>query len=187
MPRKKSDTGRITQYVLGLISTSIFCFGNYMLGWGSYEAQMVVGPPFLVINCLDTVLGRYWATDPPMLIHHGFTVWGTAYGLSLDHFNNLVYPLSYWLSLAEISSFFNNLRWFYRTTKYKMIMDQIFGSVFLVSRFLSTYGCWRVLLEEGHDDRTRMMLGGIIVLPYTILNAHWSYLIVRKFQNRQNN
>lgn len=183
MPRRKSGSEKITQYVLGLISTSIFCFGNYVFGWGTHQAQSVVGGPFLVINCFDTILGRYWVTDPPMLIHHAFTIGGTAYGLCLNEFNPLVYSLSYWLSFAEISSFFNSLRWFYRYTKYKMLMDQIFGSVFLISRFISTYGCWNTLLEDGHDERTKIMLGGLIILPYTILNAHWSYLIVKKFQH----
>lgn len=174
---------RITQYVLSLISSSFFCIGNYMIGWGSYDGGQMIVRPFAAITAVDTLLGRYWETDIPMFIHHLFAIAACIYAMTLEpeNFSEFYVKMSSYLSLSEISTIFNSIRWFYRGTWAKTHADRVFGLAFLIIRGISTYGCIHTLVtDKDHDATTKAGIGLGIVLPYTILNTYWGGLIIKK-------
>ena len=159
------------QYVCSLIEISFFILSNVMLGWGSVESLQIVLPIFCLYNVWDIIAGQYWKTDKVLLIHHAFCLLSGFYALylgpntitqnSLDFF--------YWVSLAELSSFWGTLRWFFRKTDWAMTTNLLFGLSFLIIRPISTYYSF----EYGYNDNILFT----VWLLYAFVNLYWTILI----------
>ena len=172
---------QITQYILSLIAGSFFVITNALLGWGTYDAQIIAIPPFVVYNIMDIFLAEYWRTDRLLLIHHIFVILLGSYIYFLDDFTNDIYIISYYMSLGEISTIFNCLRWFYYGTAWEYQSKMAFALAFLICRPISNIGLLKSLPEI--EDPTSSKIFRAAATIYTFLNMYWGGLIVKKLYN----
>lgn len=169
---------QISQYLLSLISGSFFVLNNLIFGWGTYEAQKIAVPPFVLYNLLDIFLAKYWRTDPLLMIHHTFVIILGSYIYFLNGFTDDIYRISYFMSIGEISSIFNSLRWFYYGTEWEVSSKISFALAFLFFRPISTFGLLKALPDI--EDPSSAMIIKPSAYAYTALNMYWGYLIFKK-------
>ena len=159
------------QYVLSIIEISFFILSNLMLGWGSAESLKIILPIFCLYNIWDTIAGQYWNTDKVLLLHHTFCLMSGFYALyiGIENINDNSLSFFYWVSLAELSSFFGTFRWFFRKTNWAMTMNLLFGLSFLIIRPISTYYSF----QYGYNDNILFT----VWLLYAFVNIYWIILI----------
>ena len=181
MKKKVKKEIQITQYILSLIAGSFFVITNALLGWGTYDAQIIAIPPFVIYNIMDIFLAKYWKTDKLLLIHHIFVILLGSYIYFLDGFSHDIYMISYYISLGEISTIFNCLRWFYYGTTWEYRSKIAFASAFLICRPISNIGLLKSLREIKNPTSSKII--GVATTIYTFLNIYWGKLIIKKLYN----
>jgi hypothetical protein len=168
------------QTVLALVSSTLATASHLYHPWGSMAALCLSSVNLFCYNLVDTALGwtHYWQKDRVTLVHHGGV---TAFSLFVLHFHErLAYPqeierIVRWGMLAEVTSIFNNLRILARKTVIAKHMQAIFAAVFLLLRTVMTAGCYYDL----HQNRYFGIMAPFVFF-ISVLNLHWSRLIVRK-------
>jgi len=167
-----------TQYLLSLIAGSFFVLTHLTHGWGTFEAQHIAAPIFIIYNIIDIIIGKYWQTNITYLIHHMSIIILGIYFYTLDEFTTEQYLISYYISMGEISSIFNNVRWFYYETEWQIHMNFLFAISFIIFRFISNIGlinyAWQL------EDNLGSNLVKSTTIVYTLLNLYWGTKISRK-------
>jgi len=175
---------QITQYVFSLISSTFFVLSNILLGWGTLEAQQIAAPVLCAYNALDIFLGQHWKTDILMLVHHSVALVTASfiYLLNENTFTPEIYQISYYVSLGEISTIFNGLRWFYYGTRWELGTKLLFAVAFLIIRPISNIGLFMVIRDfyQAESFSFSFYLLTFSCLVYTCLNIIWGRLIVLK-------
>lgn len=171
---------KIPTYITSIISTSFLILTNVIHGWGSYDAIYTGFIPVLFHNTTDIFISRLWKTDIPMLVHHIMVIFGSLLFYNMKHVPDEVLYMSGWFIMAEISSFFNSVRFFYRRTPYQIYADALFGFSFLIIRSISTVGTIQFLIRNYMCPYYIPMC--IITFMYASLNILWSYKIVIESQ-----
>ena len=189
---------QITQNLVSTVSASFFVIINLMLGWGSYDAQKLGIPVLIGYNIFDIFMGRYWKNDKLLLLHHLAVVAFGSYIWQLDHFDDLLYRISFWISLGELSSILNSIRWFFYGTEWEKHSKMAFACAFLFIRPISNVGLINVLYDFRNQliswENLNVCQSGIndnylfgykmlflSTTIYTGLNLYWGGLITNKF------
>ena len=111
------DYIELTQYLSGFINATFFLLTNAIIGWGTYPAIRITLPVLIAHNTFDTILGKYWKTDKTLFYHHLLAIFLCTYMYQIDGYKTNTYEIIWWLSLSEINSFLNCIRWFYKGTQ----------------------------------------------------------------------
>jgi len=165
---------KIAQHLLGFLNSSHYVLINLSMGWGSFITLRYTIPMFISYNIIDTFLGQYWKKDKIMLLHHFLSLSACKYASTFDSFTPNQYLLSYWLSIAEISSIFNCFRYFFRDTKWEAPLDITFVTSFLIFRSLSVYKTFTPIYNLPNFRYVFLFW-----LIYTSLNCYWTYAIFK--------
>lgn len=181
--KMNSHTQAITN-LTSLISTSFIVLSNFLI---SMSSTRVINANIIVLfthNILDLVL-HFRVNDALMNIHHLLIVNGTLY----YYFSGIVLTLETkkmiaWLFLAEFSSFYNALRYNLKNTVYYPYSKMLFGVVFIVVRFYSSFGVIGWLIHNEQDEH--IIAFSIIVAVYVILNVLWGAMIINQCIQQRN-
>jgi hypothetical protein len=167
-----------------LISTSFIVLSNFLISMSStrvINANVIV---LFVHNILDLVL-HFRVNDALLNIHHLLIVNGTLYYYLSDITLTLeTKKLIAWLFLAELSSFYNALRYNLKNTVYYPYSKMLFGLIFLVVRFYSSFGVIGWLIHNDQDEH--IIAYSIISTIYIILNVLWGGMIIKQCIHQRN-
>jgi hypothetical protein len=184
---------QITQNLVSTISASFFVIINLMQGWGTFEAQRLGVPVLIVYNTFDIFIGQYWKYDRLLLLHHLAVIAFGSYIWYLDGFDDLLYRISFWFSIGELSSILNSVRWFFYNTEWEKQSKMAFAIAFLFVRPISNIGLLNVVSDfrnqliiwenqpdiyDGYYFGYKMLLLSSAI--YTGLNMFWGSLIMKK-------
>jgi hypothetical protein len=169
-----SEETKLFEYTISFYNTCVFLYTNLRNGWGTYDSVNKILPIFIIYNVLDTYIGNHFHEDMSMFLHHIFAILLCTYVYTFNEFSNTQYTFSYWLCMAEITTFFNCVRYFFKDTSYKSLLDKTFGASFLIIRPLTVIKMYEPSMETG----------GFIMYFWSIygmLNTYWCVLIIKLF------
>lgn len=166
---------KIHTYIASIVSSSFFVLTNLILGWGKEISLRVGFVPVFLHNITDIFISRLWNNDVPMLIHHCMVISGICFFFSIQPASRSVLEFGKWIAIAEVSSFFNGVRFFYKHTSYQLYADAFFGIVFLITRSISSLGIIRFLYYTKLDYVYILYFFSVL---YIWLNCLWSYQII---------
>ena len=166
------DYIELTQYLSGFINATFFLLTNAIIGWGTYPAIRITLPVLIAHNTFDTILGKYWKTDKTLFFHHLLAIFLCGYMYQIDGYKTNTYEIIWWLSLSEINSLLNSIRWFYKGTQIQHHLDLLFAVSFLIIRPLSTYKTFTPMYNS--PDYLYLMTCWSI---YATLNTYWCICI----------
>jgi hypothetical protein len=168
----------IAQYLLSLVTGSFFIITNIIHGWGSFEAQKIAVPIFILYNVVDIMMGKYWQNNILYLIHHiSIIILGIYFYNLKEEFTDEQYAISYYISLGEVSTIFNNIRYFYSGTFWHYQTNLLFAISFIIFRSISNIGLINYSWQYGDGIDFGSKLIQTITVVYTLLNLYWGYKI----------
>jgi hypothetical protein len=167
---------KVFTYLFSIISSSFFVLSNLILGWGEELSLRVGFVPVFVHNVLDIFISRLWITDIPMLAHHLMVILGVYFFYHIHPCPQSVLDYGKWIALAEISSFFNGVRFFYKRSPYQFYADASFGLIFLCVRTISSIGIIHYFYTYPHIEYKYVL--AIFSVLYIFLNSLWFYQII---------
>jgi hypothetical protein len=177
------DTQVITN-LTSLISTSFVVLTNILL---NPLAEDVINANIIVMfihNFLDLVL-HLRTNDILLNTHHLLIINGVLYYYltSIPLIDETKEYIA-WLFMAEISSFFNSLRYNLVNTLYYQYSKIAFGVIFIIVRTISSGGLigW-LYFNHQHEHITAY---SIISCIYIILNISWGAMIIRQIIIQKN-
>lgn len=153
-------------------------------GWMTPISITASAPIYFGHNIFDLIIGRIPEKDIFGTIHHIVSIiLGYYYLKNMNSLNQNHINFTKYLVLSEISSIFNNGRYFLYNTAYRDHSKILFGLSFLIVRPISIAGSGYYLLQLYKQNDFSLKYFLPLWSSLAFLNTYWCYLVVKKFKD----